>query len=181
MKLRLINSYKKRRTVKDPLTGKPVINPLTNKEVKEDKLTTMFRYAVADATPEEALMYKKFKLQDGAYYKEELIEGKKRALWHGEFLGKEIILKGYKREDGRIGFSVDETENDMLVAMALKYPAMAAQFEAQMAANALGGRTWNLEDKEADLDEDETASDEFEDVTQDGADAPEGEEAPNNP
>jgi hypothetical protein len=161
MKLRLINSYKKRKTVKDPLTGKALIDPLTGKEVREDKPTIMFRYGVMTATPEESLLYKKFKLQDGAYYREEVIEGKKRALWHGEFIGKEITLKGYKREDGRIGFSVDTTENDMLNAMAAMYPDMAATFQAQAASNAMKGRTWNLEEKESDDEEDENAANEF--------------------
>jgi hypothetical protein len=166
MKLRLINSYNKRRSVKDPLTGKPVIDPLTGKEKKEDHITKMYRYAVAEATPEEAIMYKKFKLQDGPYYKEELIEGKKRAVWHGEFIGKEIVVNGYKREDGRIGFSADTTESDVLLEMARKYPGMAATFEAQAAALALSGRKWNLEDKETDSEEDETTSDEFTNFTE---------------
>jgi len=174
MKLRLINSYKKRRTVKDPITGNPVMNVLTGKEEKEAKPTTYFRYGVMEATKEELLLYKKFKLQDGPYYKEELIEGKKRPLWHGEYLGKEVILKGYKREDGRIGFSADTTDIDELIQLGEKFPAMKAQLDAQIAGMQLSGRRWNLDEKAADLEEEESAADEFASVADETSSDTEG-------
>ena len=164
MKLRLIDTYKTRPIVKDPLTGKAMIDPLTGKEVRSATVKTMFRYGVLEATKEELLLYKKFKLQDGNYYREEMLEGKKRPTWTGEYLGKEIEFRGYKREDGRIGFSANTVDTDELEALGNKYPAMKAQFDAQIAAMQLAGRRWNLEDKEADEIEADT-DDEFSNIT----------------
>ena len=70
-------------------------------------------------------------------------------------------MKGYKREDGRIGFSADTTDIDELIQLGEKFPAMKAQLDAQIAGMQLSGRRWNLDEKAADLEEEESAADEF--------------------
>ena len=155
MKLNLINSYPKFRVTKDA-QGLPVLDKETGKE--KGQLVKMFRYALLDATPAEIALYKKFKTQDGAnYYREstEIINGKKRPLWHGEYLGKEVTLRSYVRTDGKIGFSADTTEVDELMALAAKFPDMADTLHAKVVNLQLSGKRIILDETNQDDEEQE--------------------------
>lgn len=155
MKLNLLNSYPKFKVTKDA-QGLPVLDKETGKE--KGKLVKLFRYALLEATPAEIALYKKFKTQDGKnYYREstELIGGKKRPLWHGEHIGREVTLRSYVRADGKVGFSADTTEVDELMAMAEKYPDMAESLHAKVVNLQLSGKRITLDDENQDDEEQE--------------------------
>jgi hypothetical protein len=155
MKLHLLNSYPKFKVTTDA-QGEPVLDPQTGKA--KGKLVKRFRYALLDATPAEVALYKKFKTQDGKnYYREskEIIEGKKRPLWHGEHIGREVTLRSYVRTDGKIGFSADTTEVDELMAMAEKFPDMADTLHAKVVNLQLTGKRIILDDENQDDEEQE--------------------------
>jgi hypothetical protein len=155
MKLHLLNSYPKFKVTKDA-QGEPVLDKETGKA--KGQLVKMFRYALLEATPAELALYKKFKTQDGKnYYREstELIEGKKRPLWHGEHIGREVTLRSYVRTDGKIGFSADTTEVDELMAMAAKFPDMADTLHAKVVNLQLSGKRIILDDENQDDEEQE--------------------------
>ena len=102
MKLRMLNSYLKFRELKDA-QGNVILDKETQKV--KGNLVTLWRYAVCDATPQELALYKKFKTQDGKnYYREEKIGNKTYPLWHGDYLGREVTLRSYTRQDGKLGF-----------------------------------------------------------------------------
>ena len=158
MKLHLLNSYPKFKVTKDA-QGLPVLDKETGKE--KGQLVKLFRYALLEATPAELALYKKFKTQDGKnYYREstELIEGKKRPLWHGEHLGREVTLRSYMRSDGKIGFSADTTEVDELMALAAKFPDMADTLHAKVVNLQLSGKRIILDDENQDDEEQEETS-----------------------
>ena len=156
MKLRLLNSYPKFRVTKDA-QGLPVLDKETGKE--KGQLVKMFRYALFDATPAELSQYKKFKTQDGAnYYREEKVNGKTRPLWHGEYLGREVTLRSYTRNDGKIGFSADTTEVDELMALATKFPDMADTLNAKIVNLQLSGARIILDAENQDDEEQEETS-----------------------
>lgn len=150
-KLKLINTYKKLSNVVDA-NGLPVVENGLPKRV----LRTMYRYGIVGATPQELVMYKRFRNQDGTnYYREE----NGIPLYHSrEFLGNEAELKSYTREDGKVGFSVDSTEVDTLTAMAEKFPHLAAGIATQIAQLMLSGGRLELNSstkEEETVEEDE--------------------------
>lgn len=148
MKVKLINSYKKLSKVVE--NGLPVLDAKGNQVTK---LKTMFRYGIVGATPAEIAQYKRFRSQDGVnYYREE----KGVPLFHStEFLGNEAALSSYTREDGRMGFSVNTTEVDSLIALMQKYPEMTNALTNQIANIMLSGTTLKLEDVSQDEEIDE--------------------------
>ena len=134
MRLVLINSYKKLSTVTDSDT-----------DTETKKVRTYFRYGIKGYTPQDLTLYKRFRNQDGEnYYREE----NGVPLFHSrEFLGDDCGIRGYVREDGRIGFSVETTEVDRLKALAEQYPDMAPQLNRQISTIMLSGKRIDLSAK----------------------------------
>lgn len=151
MKLRMLNSYPKFRELKDA-QGNVVLDKETQKA--KGNLVTLFRYAVCDATPQELALYKKFKTQDGKnYYREEKIGNKSYPLWHGDYLGREVTLRGYTRQDGKLGFSADTTEVDELVALGKRFPDMQETLNAKIVNLQLSGKRIILDENNQDDEE----------------------------
>lgn len=139
-KLQLIGNYKKRQITKDA-TGLPVLDPVTN--VPMSKVVSMWRYGLIEATPKELADYKKFKNQDGDYYREE--QGVPIYIT-SDYQGKTCNIRSYTNDEGRIGFVLDTTELDELTALAEKFPALAGGIQAQQMAIMQSGK--RLEMKE---------------------------------
>lgn len=155
MKIQLIKSYPKRSTITD-VNGLPVVDEVTQRP--KTKLITMWRYAVIGATEQEKAMYKRFRRQDGQdYYKEvRLKSGEMVPVYtSNDFMGKELPLEGYTREDGRIGFSVDTTEADIYTALAEKNPLLAATLASQLVGIMSAGTRVELANEEDDMDDEQ--------------------------
>lgn len=173
-KLQLIGNYKKRQITKDA-NGLPVLDPITNLPVS--KVVSMWRYGLVEATPKELADYKKFKNQDGDYYREE--QGVPIYIT-SDYQGKTCNIRSYTTDEGRIGFVLDTTELDELTALAEKFPALAGGIQAQQMAIMQSGK--RLEMKElSSTDEGEDDAPEDKEVKDEkpvkvGADAGEGDE-----
>jgi hypothetical protein len=139
-KLQLIGNYKKRQVTKDA-NGLPVLNPVTN--LPESKLMTMWRYGLVEATPQELADYKKFKNQDGDYYRE---EAGVPIYITSDYQGKTCNVRSYTNDEGRIGFVLDTTEMDELSALAEKFPALAGGLQAQQMAMMQAGTRLKLKE-----------------------------------
>ncbi len=148
MKLKLINSYKKRVAVLDS-NGLPIKDSL-GRPVFE--LNTLFRYGITGATAEELNKYRRFRNQDGTdYYRED----SGVPLYHSNtFLGNEANIRSYEREDGRVGFSVDDTQVDSLNALAkqLNNPELSATIATQIMNIRLNGSLLELKSEGDDPD-----------------------------
>jgi len=135
MKLRIIDSYKKRVTLKSK-AGLPLLDE--NGEPKT-MLRTNYLYGVVGATPEEKALYKRFRMQDGGdYYRE---ENGTPLYYSMSFIGREANLSHYTGKDGRVGFKVQTLELDILDDMIAKTtdPMLRAGYEAKKAEMLLAG------------------------------------------
>ena len=147
----MLNSYPKFRELKDA-QGNVVLDKETQKV--KGNLVKLFRYALCDATPQELALYKKFKTQDGKnYYREEKIGNKTYPLWHGDYLGREVTLRCYTRQDGKLGFSADTTEVDELVALGQRFPDMQETLNAKIINLQLSGKRIILDETNQDDEE----------------------------
>lgn len=148
MKLKLIQTYKKLSNLKDA-SGMPVVENGVPKRVRK----TMFRYGIVGATPEQIALYKRFKNQDGTnYYRE---EAGVPIYVSSEFLGNEVPLNHYTTAEGKVGFTVDSTEVDSLMAMAEKFPALAGSISLQIQGILMSGNRLVLTGAEEEVEEEE--------------------------
>jgi hypothetical protein len=129
MKLRFLNSYR------------------ASEMTPEGRITkTRFRYAVTQATEEERAMFKKWKTQDGEdYYREE-----KGLPIHvtSVFYANEITMRGYKREDNTVGFSIDDSNVDKITSMMSEFgsnPAIATELAKMAIAERSKGMALDIE------------------------------------
>ena len=139
MKLTLAKSYPKVTTVLDA-NGLPVIENGRPKTILKKK----FLYAITNYTPEELAAYKRSKQADGVDYFREGPGG--QPLYHSNtFMGNICQLDMYTKADGTVGFGVDDTAADALLAMSEQFPTMAPQLQAQVVAMRLTGNRISLE------------------------------------
>ena len=139
MKLTLAKSYPKVTTVLDA-NGLPVIENGRPKTILKKK----FLYAITNYTPEELAAYKRSKQTDGVDYFREGPGG--QPLYHSNtFMGNICQLDMYTKADGTVGFGVDDTAADALMAMGEQFPALASQLQAQVVAMRLTGNRISLD------------------------------------
>lgn len=156
MKIQLKGSYTKRVTVKDAL-GQPVLNEV-GREKTEPR--DFFRYAVVKATDKEKAEIKEMQAQSGTdYYKEE--DGFP-ILTVGQFYGMEAEGLIYRRETtNQLSFTVDQTEMNVMKAVAGQFESQRSGLEAQMAAKLLSGKklvTSTFHEEEEEEEEEEELS-----------------------
>lgn len=138
MKVKLIRTYVKNVEQKDE-NGLPLVDQF-GRVIKQ--LKDMFLYGIVEATADEKELYRVFRTQDGEdYYREE----SGVPLYHSNrSFGYEAVLNGYTREDGTVGFSVEDTKVVMLKATLAEVghlPGMAEMLGAQIAlARTTGGQ-----------------------------------------
>jgi hypothetical protein len=138
MKVKLIRTYVKNVEQKDE-NGLPIVDQF-GRPVKQ--LKDMFLYGIVEASADEKELYRTFRTQDGEdYYREE----NGIPLYHSNrSFGYEAVLHGYTREDGTVGFSVEDTKVVMLKATLAEVghlPGMAEMLGAQIAqARTTGGQ-----------------------------------------
>lgn len=141
MKVKLIRTYVKNVEQKDE-NGLPIVDQF-GRPVKQ--LKDMFLYGIVEATADEKELYRTFRTQDGEdYYREE----NGVPLYHSNrSFGYEAVLNGYTREDGTVGFSLEDTKVVMLKAALAEVghlPGMAEMLGAQIAQARLYGTQLDL-------------------------------------
>lgn len=137
-KIRLINTYTKMTVVRDS-NGLPVLDAMGNETKKP---TTMFRYGIVGATPEELAQYKLSRNSDGEnYYRE---EAGVPLFYSSRFVGKEATINGYQRDDKQWAFSVDSTDLDVIKALQKEAPEMATALAGQIVSILSAGERLKL-------------------------------------
>ena len=133
MKLNYVDYYEKRTS--RVVNGVPVI--VDGKVVQDTK--PMYLYAVTDATPEELVMYKRFKRDnpDGAdYYREQ--DGV--PLWHNpEFVGMTAEISKYQDKDGKTRFRVNKAMQGAIEGMRAAFPSLGSKLDEQLFAILYSG------------------------------------------
>lgn len=154
MKVKLIRTYVKNVEQKDE-NGMPLVDQF-GRPIKE--LKDMFLYGIVEASAEEKELYRQFRTQDGEdYYREQ----NGVPLYHSNrSFGYEAELHGYTREDGTVGFSVEDTKVVMLKAALAEVghlPGMAEMIGAQIAQARLSGTKLTLANSTPDDNEGHTS------------------------
>lgn len=147
MKVKLIRTYVKNVEQKDE-NGLPLVDQF-GRPIKE--LKDMFLYGITEASAEEKELYRQFRTQDGEdWYREQ----NGVPLYHSNrSFGYEAELHGYTREDGTVGFSVEDTKVVMLKATLAEVghlPGMAEMIGAQIAQARLSGAKLDLSNTKPD-------------------------------
>lgn len=154
-KMKLLKAYKRNVEVLDA-NGLPVKDALTGKPLRTTR--NIFRYALVNLTPQELALFKRFKRQDGEdYYRE---EGGYPLHFTSEHFGREAEIEHYITEEGRVGWSVNQTETIELEDMAAKYPALQAMIAEQIMQKKLAGKVLKLNAVNADPEYNKGAEDE---------------------